>query len=85
LVQGYETDLADKFNTGDLLRGNLYIDSLITPYMNIFKGPTAGRRFTLMTGLYEDGEVNLEYVGAIHNIDENESQIFFKEKLYDST
>jgi hypothetical protein len=53
--------------------------------MGNFKGPTTGRRFTLMTGLYENDEVNLEYVGAIHNIDENESQIFFKQQLWDST
>jgi hypothetical protein len=60
LIYGYETDLTDSINTGDMLRGNLYIDSIITPVMNNFMGPTSARSLSMLTG-----EENVEDAGKI--------------------
>ena len=64
LIFGYDTDLTDKINEGDLLRGNLYVDSTVTPVLNNFMGPTSGRKYTLLTGLE-----NVEEAGIIYQID----------------
>ena len=42
LVQGCTAPLTTKINTGDVLRGNLYIDDLVTPIINWWQGPASG-------------------------------------------
>ena len=51
LVKGFTTKLSDKINTGDQMQGNLYIDDVVTPVLNYWKGPTSGRSFTMMQGV----------------------------------
>jgi len=50
LVTGFDTDFIDKINTGSLRAGNLYVDSAVTPFLNLWKGPTAGRRIKMFVG-----------------------------------
>jgi hypothetical protein len=78
MIYGWETDLSDKINTGDLLKGNLYVDSTITPVSNMWKGPTANRRWTLMTG-----DVDYTLTAVIHNVDDDGMYLWLNYETFD--
>jgi hypothetical protein len=46
LVTGFSTDFDAKINTGSFLLGNIYVDDVVTPFLNLWHGPTANRRIT---------------------------------------
>lgn len=56
LVHGFETSFVDKINSdgaspvGALLKGNIYVDPAVTPFLNLWMGPTANRAFTMLAG-----------------------------------
>jgi hypothetical protein len=54
LVEGYTSEVTDAFNkmgSSSTLKGNLMLDTTVTPVLNLWKGPTADRTYTLFTGL----------------------------------
>lgn len=60
----------------DTLKGNLMIDTTVTPMFNQWNGPTANQRFSLFTGRSKNaaGEIVtsldlLNEVGSIRSID----------------
>lgn len=80
LVLGYTTNLSAKINTGTLERGNLYIDDVVTPILDWWKGPASGHNFTMLTGKDE-----LDRVGSIYNMDGlNEPYVWLKNSLWTS-
>jgi hypothetical protein len=52
LIKGFENNIAEKFNTGDLMKGNLHITNVTTPILNYRMGPTSSRKFTLFEGTF---------------------------------
>jgi hypothetical protein len=80
MIYGWETELSDKINTGKLLKGNLYIDNIVTPISNMWKGPTANRRWTLMTG---DKDYTLAAV--IHNVDDDGMYLWLNYETWTGT
>lgn len=65
LIMGYDTNFVDKINTGSLLVGNIYVDTEITPFLNLWKGPTSGRRIEMFKGMQDDGTYWPEDAGSI--------------------
>jgi hypothetical protein len=63
LIKGYETDFSDKVN-GNIVEGILNVDNVVTPLTLHWKGPTADRSFTILTG-----EEDVNQAGVIHHID----------------
>jgi hypothetical protein len=55
----------------DIRKGYLMVDPMVTPIMNLWNGPTAGRNFTLFTGRGWDSNNTLETfideIGAIRS------------------
>jgi hypothetical protein len=78
LIKGWKsTKISDKFNKGDLLRGNLYIDDTITPVLNWWMGPAANHSYTMFTGKEEPTEV-----GSIYAVDGDSTYIWTRNVLY---
>lgn len=72
LVMGYNSELTSKMNAmepTDISKGILQVDTMTTPIMNNWMGPTAGREYTLFTG--EGTDINgtnatfIDEIGAI--------------------
>jgi len=53
--------------------GNLMLDPVTTPFINIWYGPTAGRTYSLFTGRGWNANGTLEYfideIGSIRSVD----------------
>lgn len=77
LIQGGTTGLNQKINTGDLLRGNLYIDDMVTPIIPFWQGPASGHNFTMLTG-----EGSTSNVGIIYEMD-NSNYIWLTNQMWD--
>jgi len=51
LIQGFDTPIASKINTGDPLKGNIYVDASVTPLLNSMHGPFAHNTWNISTGI----------------------------------
>lgn len=76
LIMGYDTAYNSKINTGDLLRGNLYVDTTVTPVLSWWKGPVSGHSFTLFTGSGTPSTV-----GSLYQMD-GSNTIWLRNNLY---
>lgn len=76
LLFGFNTDLNSLINTGDLLRGNLYVDSVVTPVCNWWKGPAADNTYTMI-----NGQSDINQAGQIYSMNDN-SIIWLANSLY---
>ena len=77
LIGGFATTVTQNINTGDLLRGNLYVDDVVTPIFNLWNGPTANHSYTMFTG-YDDPSL----VGSIYSVDEDAPYIWLRNSLF---
>ena len=50
LIGGFNTPIASKINTGDPLKGNIYVDPSVTPLLNSMHGPFAKSTWNVTTG-----------------------------------
>lgn len=51
---GYDTTFTDKFNdisVGALYKGNIAVDAVTTPFLNLWTGPTYNRKITMLQGI----------------------------------
>jgi hypothetical protein len=69
LLTGFGTDFVDKVN-GDIEKGTLNVNNVVTPLSIHWKGPTSDRAFTLLTG-----EEDINMAGVIHHIDDDGPEV----------
>ena len=60
-----------------MLRGNLYIDDIITPVINWWMGPAADHSYTMFTGQQSPSEV-----GSIYAVDGDSTFVWQTNSLY---
>ena len=65
LIEGFDTHIADKLNTGYQLRGQLRVYPKITPILNTVKGAYSEQQLTIGTGT---GSVELGRVMDVGNM-----------------
>lgn len=63
-----------------MLQGNLYVDSVVTPILDYWKGPAANHNFTMFTG-----QESVSTVGQIYSMDNDSPYIWLTNKMYTST
>jgi len=68
LIGGFNTPIASKINTGDPLKGNIYVDPSVTPLLNSMHGPFAKSTWNVTTGTYNYQGRVLEQNGLNYSI-----------------
>lgn len=92
MVTGFTTDFNAKINTGSFLNGNLYVDDVVTPFLNLWMGPTANRRITMFQGEreigadetepYENAQFWPQDAAAVREIDNDGANIWLTQQLW---
>lgn len=78
------TEITDKINdasAGALAYGFINVDPTVTPFLNLWAGPTFGRKFTMLQGVQDDAEATNwpDDSGSIVQIDSDGDYIWLNQ------